>query len=169
MATTIIDLKEKIKLFGRRMFENRELFPALLMIVVGIVSFGLGRLSVKPSPGLSQERTVISAERTEDRSYRSWSSRGGDSNQASVLGSDTVAESEDAVATVSIGTTTGVVNAPETLVTEKKYVGSKNSTKYHLPWCSGAARIAEENKVWFESKEAAAAAGYTPAANCKGL
>jgi hypothetical protein len=49
------------------------------------------------------------------------------------------------------------------------YVGSKNSNKYHLPWCSGAQRIAEANKVYFKSKAEAEAAGYTPAANCKGI
>ncbi|MFH1608762.1 MAG: hypothetical protein ABH951_01935, partial [Patescibacteria group bacterium] len=48
-------------------------------------------------------------------------------------------------------------------------VGSKNGTKYHYPWCSGALRIKEENKVWFNSMEEARQAGYTPAANCKGL
>jgi len=48
-------------------------------------------------------------------------------------------------------------------------VGSKNGTKYHYPWCSGALRIKEENKVWFNSAEEARQAGYTPASNCKGL
>jgi len=52
---------------------------------------------------------------------------------------------------------------------EQRYVGSKNSNKYHLPWCSGARRIAEHNKVWFSSKAEAEAAGYTPAGNCKGI
>jgi len=49
------------------------------------------------------------------------------------------------------------------------YVGSKNGSKYHFPWCSGAKRIKEENKVIFNTKEEAVSAGYTPAANCKGL
>ena len=48
-------------------------------------------------------------------------------------------------------------------------VGSKNGTKYHYPWCSGAERIKEENKIWFQSAEEAKRAGYTPAANCPGL
>lgn len=48
-------------------------------------------------------------------------------------------------------------------------VGSKNGTKYHFPWCSGAQRIKESNKIWFSSKEEATRAGYTPALNCKGL
>ena len=49
------------------------------------------------------------------------------------------------------------------------YVASKNGTKYHLPWCSGAKSIKDENKVWFNTKAEAEAAGYTPAANCKGI
>jgi hypothetical protein len=49
------------------------------------------------------------------------------------------------------------------------YVASKNGTKYHFPWCSGALRINEENKIWFDNKTDAEAAGYEPAANCKGL
>lgn len=48
-------------------------------------------------------------------------------------------------------------------------VGSRNSDKYHYPWCSGAKRISDANKVTFPSIEAARAAGYTPAGNCPGL
>ncbi|MFH1178661.1 MAG: hypothetical protein V1711_03010 [bacterium] len=50
-----------------------------------------------------------------------------------------------------------------------RFVASKNGTKYYLPECAGADRILESNKVWFASVPAAVAAGYTPAANCKGL
>ena len=50
----------------------------------------------------------------------------------------------------------------------KQVVASKNGTKYYLPECAGAERISEANKVWFTAA-AAAAAGYAPAANCKGL
>ena len=50
-----------------------------------------------------------------------------------------------------------------------KYVASKNGTKYHLPWCSGAQTISEINKIWFETKEEAENRGYTPAKNCKGI
>lgn len=48
-------------------------------------------------------------------------------------------------------------------------VGSKNGNKYHFPWCSGASRISEANKVYFKSPEEAKAKGYTPASNCPGL
>ena len=50
-----------------------------------------------------------------------------------------------------------------------KVVASKNSDKYHLPECPGAKQISEENKIWFDSIEAAEKAGYKPAGNCPGL
>ena len=50
-----------------------------------------------------------------------------------------------------------------------RVVGSKNSDKYHLPDCPGAKQISEQNKVWFDSIEAAEKAGYKPAGNCPGL
>ena len=50
-----------------------------------------------------------------------------------------------------------------------KYGASKSGTKYHLPWCAGAKSIKEENKIWFDTKDEAEKAGYTPAANCKGI
>lgn len=49
------------------------------------------------------------------------------------------------------------------------YVASKSGTKYHLPWCGSAQQIKESNKIWFATKAEAEAAGYTPAANCKGI
>lgn len=48
-------------------------------------------------------------------------------------------------------------------------VASRSSDKYHFPWCSGAQRIKEENKILFMSIQEAREAGYEPAANCKGL
>lgn len=48
-------------------------------------------------------------------------------------------------------------------------VGSKQGSKYHFPWCSGAKRIKADNLIIFNSAEKARAAGYEPAANCPGL
>lgn len=56
------------------------------------------------------------------------------------------------------------INLPSTY-----YVGSVNGEVYHLPHCSGAQRISEQNKVIFKTKTEAEAAGYRPAANCKGI
>ena len=56
-----------------------------------------------------------------------------------------------------------------TSLTVRQVVASKSGTKYYLPECPGVERISEANKVWFASPAAAAAAGYAPATNCKGL
>lgn len=50
-----------------------------------------------------------------------------------------------------------------------KYVASKSGTSYHYPWCQGALKIKEENKIWFQTREEAEKAGYKPAGNCEGL
>lgn len=60
-----------------------------------------------------------------------------------------------------------IVNSPTN--SGGQVVGSKNGSKYHYPWCSGAKQIAPQNLVKFNSIEDARKAGYTPAANCKGL
>ena len=51
----------------------------------------------------------------------------------------------------------------------ERVVGSKNGSAYHLPDCAGAAKIKEENKIWFASAALAEEAGYRPASNCPGL
>lgn len=63
----------------------------------------------------------------------------------------------------------GVSPAPASIPAGGQLVASKSGTKYYFPWCSGAARIAEANKVWFASAEEAKSKGYSPASNCKGL
>ena len=64
-----------------------------------------------------------------------------------------------------------ITNGIEVLeeVGEQNFVASVSGSKYHLPWCSGAQRIKEENKLWFSTKENAELAGYEPASNCPGI
>jgi hypothetical protein len=90
----------------------------ILVILVGIGSFGLGRMSATEA---SKEPITVS----------------------------------------QVEAVTGAENG--------RVVVSKSGTKYHFPWCSGASRMKEENKIWFDSYEEARAAGYLPAGNCKGL
>jgi len=63
------------------------------------------------------------------------------------------------------------VDTPDAVVETgvTRVVASKSGAKYHLLTCSGASSIKEENKIYFNSIDQAKAAGYTPAANCKGL
>ncbi|MDP3726376.1 MAG: Ada metal-binding domain-containing protein [bacterium] len=117
---------EKIK----QGIENREFLIALLILLVGLGSFGLGRLSK-----IEETKEPVRIEYS------------------------TEINAKEQSATVSLGAS----------ATQKLFVASKNGTKYHHPWCSGAERISQANKIWFNSKEEAEKAGYTPAANCKGL
>lgn len=59
--------------------------------------------------------------------------------------------------------------APAVTAETGKYVASISGSRYHLPWCPGAQSIKEENKIWFETRDDAEVAGYTPAVNCIGL
>lgn len=116
----------------------------LAVVLLGVVSFGLGRLSNEPEnaqPVVLRVPVTASAQASAPISF----------------GKD--AQRKDATIPTSIQATPG----------DKQYVASKNGSVYHLPWCSGAARIKEENKVWYATKEAAEAAGLRPAANCKGI
>lgn len=50
---------------------------------------------------------------------------------------------------------------------EKKFVGSKNSNKYHNLSCTWAGRIKPENRVYFASVAEAEKAGYVACKVCK--
>ena len=142
MATTILNTDGKIKPTGmRRILENRDLFPAVLIVVVGVVSFGLGRLA-RPAADIAVPFGSMRL----------------------TVPMPTVPVVESMEQGDASGQKAG--NAPSA---SGSYVASKNSNKYHLPWCSGATRITEENKIWFSSKAEAEAAGYPPAGNCKGI
>lgn len=48
-------------------------------------------------------------------------------------------------------------------------VASKNGKTFSYPWCSGAKRISEKNKIVFSSKKEAESKGYREAKNCSGF
>lgn len=51
--------------------------------------------------------------------------------------------------------------------TTGNFVAARGGTAYYMTWCSGADRIAEKNKIWFETKEEAERLGYKLANGCK--
>ena len=57
----------------------------------------------------------------------------------------------------------------DTESSEKKYVGSKESNKYHYPECRWAKKILPENAIWFSSSEDARSKGYVPCGVCHPL
>lgn len=126
------DFIKKVK--GFISLHASDLFVTGVIFLIGIGSFGLGRLSVvlpKKEPLRIQEPQEGNSPLSESNIRQS---------------------------------TTGIIpNSKGTLV------GSKSGTAYHFPWCPGALKIKEENKIWFADKKEAEAKGYHPAGNCPGL
>ena len=117
-----------------------------IILIVSVGAFGLGRLSV-----LGGSRTPIilgvSSEIIEKDLYYG----------------------QKGVVDLEMAPFGKISPEPASIEGEGIVVGSKNGTTYHFPWCSGAKRIIEENKVVFASQAEAKKAGYVPAKNCKGL
>lgn len=134
--------KEKLK-----DFLSGRYFVPIVIILITIISFSLGRVS-----GLQEKREPVRIINNSSANPLSASAKASD-GQATSLPS-----LEQSAAVGASDTTSGGV-----------VVASKNSTKYHYPWCSGAKRISPKNLISFNSIEEARASGYTPAANCKGL
>lgn len=130
----LTDFKEKCK--------SDRVFIALVIILVGIGSFGLGRLSRIEAgrSGISIEAPAAVANALNSQNETSKGNLG--------AGNDDFSQTTEIIGQV---------------------VASKNGTKYHFPWCSGAKSISAANKIYFNSVEEARRAGYTPAANCPGL
>ena len=128
----IQELQQKIKYYMNEYITD-EICIVAVIILVGLASFGLGRLSF-----IDEQKIPVSIEYSKTA-------------PANVLNSTRDFENQTKIATGGL------------------LVASKNGSKYHFPWCSGAQRMKEENKIWFESKKEAQGAGYEPAKNCKGL
>lgn len=132
---------QELSLKFKGYLNNTDILLSILIIVVSLTSFFLGRFSITENTHKIQQKAEFVST----------------VNQA-------ITQKEG-----SVETTNKTPDVPQSAQSEGGYVASKSGTKYHLPWCSGAKRIKEENKVWFATKEEAEAAGYSPASNCKGL
>lgn len=138
-----MEILHKIPVFFKSL--SPFVLGGVIFVLVALLSFGLGRLSAQeeqPSKVAFKEATFIT-------------------DNCPVFTNTLQANAEASDDELS--------NANASLTSGGLLVGSKNSDKYHYPWCSGALRIKDENKIWFASAEEAREAGYLPAGNCKGL
>ena len=124
------------------------------IILVGVISFGFGRLSV-----IYDDQSDFKIVYPETQEASAILSTVGEEPKNTEIKS-----SAPKVPVVEI-VQTPAQDAPYT----GGYVASKSGAKYHFPWCPGAKAIKEENKIFFATREEAEARGYTKAANCKGL
>jgi len=145
MQETIKQNESKSKGFSalsRRTWE--EVGIVLIIILVAFLGFGLGRLSMK-----KETKTPVTIERF------------------------TLSDTKDAPLAhpSNLSNPVNSTNYPNpTSLTSSsggEVVASKNGTKYHYPWCSGASKISVANKITFKSEGEAVAVGLTKASNCK--
>jgi hypothetical protein len=152
---SIRDWVEKIKWQGRELLQSvrggentARYYTVVIIILVGLSSFGLGRLSI-----LDERHKPIRIEQDTTLTTKA---------ETHTVTSAIKSQTQSASVTVSVKTT-----QPPTVSASGNIVASKNGTKYYFPWCSS--NIADKNKIWFNSEADARAKGYLPAANCKGL
>lgn len=136
----------------------KDVFVFLAILLIGSGAFMVGRISVGET------------ERKNELKIVSPSNLSASAEQAQFDANSSRAEQEIG----SIGSTSqsSFKSQNQTTNSEEKsgmYVGSRNGRVYHLPSCSGAKRIKDENKVWFKDKKDAEERGYKPASNCKGI
>jgi len=125
------------KIKGRIGIDSTTLVCLCIIILVGLSSFGLGRLSVL---NISSEED-IKLENTNDYIVKE------------EIGKRVKVESS--------------IDNVESNFKERKYLASKNGKLYYTVSCSGASRIREENKVWFATSTEAEKAGYSLSTSCK--
>ena len=69
--------------------------------------------------------------------------------------------------TVEAGAVTPGQSGGETDSKTAVFVGNKNSHVFHKPSCASAAKIKEENRISFSSRDDAVNKGYTPCGRCE--
>ncbi len=128
---SIPDFHNKIK--SNIAIDSSTIIVALVIIIVAIGSFVLGRISVSEKINSDKEKVTIITDTV--------------NNEKSVKSS--------LESTPQIGTQNG------------NYVASKSGKIYYTLSCGGAKRIAEKNKIYFNTKEGAEKAGYLESKSCK--
>jgi hypothetical protein len=121
----------------------RKLFLSLVIILVGALGFGIGRLT---SLGQGSAMKI---------EY--------DPSLSALMNTSITTSPQTASAIQSLPNN----KVAPILLSENEVVGSSKGTKYHYSHCSGAKQISEANKVTFPSPAAAEASGYILAANCR--
>ena len=118
----------------------QKLFLSLVIILIALLSFGIGRLSVVGN------REPIRIEYDPEIS----------NSQFPIFNQASISSALDQIE-----------NSKLKIENSTSVVASKNGARYHYSHCSGAKQIKEENKIIFATVAAAEAAGYSLAANCK--
>lgn len=123
--------------------KGKDILVVIIVILVGLGSFQLGRLSVK-----STESSGVKIEYLDEKSGEYID------QTASVI------SASESMAKNSFGGT--IQNS-----TGKNYFASSRGSKYYSIGCSAGKSIKMENRVYFATSEEAESAGYELSTSCK--
>jgi len=140
VIASINDSMEKIKQFVESN-NGKDILVVFIVILVGLGSFGLGRLSKNNSEsGIKIEYTNLPA--------------------------NTISSVESAQNAPNI-TTEKVIPKGSTNSSGKIFFASKIGSKYYSIGCSGGKTLKPENKIYFTTEAEAISAGYEKSSTCK--
>ena len=133
---------EKIKAFIES-DRGKDVLTVLIVVLVGLGSFGLGRLSKgQNSPGIEIE-------------------------YPGELNVETAGQGAAAVQAIKSNSgvlqKTGISQSAQT----GNFFASNRGSKYYPVGCSAGDSLKMENRVYFETREAAESAGYTLSSSCR--
>ena len=143
---------EKIKQSFKETIQSekgKDIMTVIIVILVGLGSFGLGRLSkVDSPPGIKIEYASQEANAIQAAQY------------SNVLPARNASHNEAGGQKTAI--TTNSENS-----TGKNFFASNRGKKYYSIGCSAGKTIVHENRVYFATREEAEQAGYELSASCK--
>jgi len=132
---------EKIKLFliSER---GKNILIVLIVILVGLSSFELGRLSkgTNSSSGIK----ILSTQ-----------------------GGEYLPQEANTISVLDTAQTKNNISSATSTSSGKNFFASNRGTKYYSVGCSGGKTIKPENRVYFKTKEDAERAGYVLSTSCK--
>ena len=126
----------------------KRYFLAFLILLVSVVSFGLGKLSATTTSHLSVSYDPSLSSLDQSRST---------TTPLQTQSKSTLSSTQPAAIQAGVES----LSQPS----DTKVSASSKGTKYYYSYCKS--NISAKNKIMFESKEMAESAGYTLAANCK--
>jgi hypothetical protein len=127
---------EKIKHFIKS-DQGKDLWIVAIVVLVGLLSFGLGRLSVSDSSGIDISYTDLGASAL----------TGAQEARVFLENNPKLDKSTQAV--------------------RKAFYASKRGKKYYSADCSAGNTIKPENRIYFDTAEKAESAGYSLSASCQ--
>jgi len=150
MLTNIKDFGQKIKSRLKSFFSQykEKILISIIIIFVGSASYALGRMSAYKSGAIIPIKNG--------------------NNDTNNDNNNETQKNISSPKAQSVSTSTQKLTSKESpTILTGAIVASKNGSAYYFQNCSGASRILDKNKIYFNTSVEAETAGYHLAGNCR--